>query len=338
MLPLEIRRMYDILVSFLGESKSGLDDNLQLQFSCPACQERDGYGERNKYHLDINLAKGLFQCWKCASINGEMQGSVYKLIKKYGNQELLKEYKDTVKAFRESSLYQLKFDKTDFQDDYCDIENDTLKLPKGFVKFQKGVNDSTPAFRYIKERGLDWLIINDYSLGFTGYHKDARKSSNRIILPSFNKYGELNYWTGRDYTGNDKRQRYDNPEVNRKDIIFNEDKVIWNADITLVEGPFDAIVIPNSIPLLGKQINDEYLLYHELFKNAHANINVWLDNDCVDMAKNIYRALNQGNLRGRIRIIISDSEKDASDIYKNKGSKGIVGMLKTAKKLPEINL
>ena len=77
--------MYDILVSFLGESKSGLDESLQLQFSCPKCQEREGYQERHKFHLEVNLAKGLYHCWKCSSMDDGMQGNVYKLIRKYGN-------------------------------------------------------------------------------------------------------------------------------------------------------------------------------------------------------------------------------------------------------------
>lgn len=111
----EIKKMYDILVCFLGKSKSDIDDTLQLQFSCPHCQEREGSKEKNKYHLEINLAKGFYNCWKCSSIDDSMHGSVYKLIRKYGTPDLLKGYKEAVYAFRESSLYKIKFDKMIFK-------------------------------------------------------------------------------------------------------------------------------------------------------------------------------------------------------------------------------
>ena len=96
----EIKKMYDILVAFLGDSKGDLDGTLQLQFSCPRCQEREGSQEKNKYHLEVNLAKGFYNCWKCSSIDDSMHGSVYKLIRKYGNSSLLKDYKEAVYAFR----------------------------------------------------------------------------------------------------------------------------------------------------------------------------------------------------------------------------------------------
>ena len=333
MLPIEITRMYNILVSFLGESKNGLDDSYQLQFSCPKCQERDGWQERNKYHLEVNLSKGLYHCWKCSSIDEDMQGSVYKLIRRYGNPQLLREYKEAINEFKKSSLYKIKFSKNDFQGDYADEVDEGISFPKGYTKFQIGVNDDTRAFKYLLERGLNWSIINDYHIGFTGYHKDNKKGSNRIILPSFDEYGELNYWTGRDFTGNENRQRYDNPQVDRKSVIFNEDKVNWNADITLVEGPFDSIVVPNSIPMLGKQLNDEYKLYHNLFKRANANILLWCDNDAIETARSIYRSLNQGRLKDRIKMIEPIGEKDPSEIYQKYGNKGIIRYINSAKKI-----
>lgn len=336
MLPIEIRRMYDILVSFLGDSKNDLDDSYQLQFSCPKCQERDGWQEKNKFHLEVNLSKGLYHCWKCSSIDENMQGSIYSLIRKYGNPQLLREYKEAINEFKKSSLYKLKFNDDDFNDDYADKDDDELNFPSEYVKFQKGINDNTKAFKYLSERGINWHIIEDYHIGFTTYNTDNKSGSNRIILPSFDEYGELNYWTGRDFTGNKKRQRYDNPKVDRKSIIFNEDKVVWNADITLVEGPFDSIVVPNSIPLLGKQLNDEYKLYHSLFKKINANINIFLDGDAIETAKSIYRTLNQGRLKDRIRFIyvpVDENELDPSKIFQLYGRKGVIQYLNSAKKL-----
>lgn len=341
MIAIEIRKMYDILVSFLGDSKSGLDESLQLQFGCPRCQDRDGVQELRKFHLEVNIAKGYYHCWKCSSIDEGMQGSVYKLIRRYGNEQLLREYKNAVNEFRQSSLYKINFSSDDFQVDYADNVEKELEFPKGYTKFKKVVHDNHRAFQYLHQRGIDWPIIEDFHLGFTGYQPDNKKGSNRIILPSFDKFGDINYWTGRDFTGNNKRQRYDNPKVDRKSIIFNEEKINWNADITLVEGPFDSIVVPNSIPLLGKQLNDEFYLYHRIFNDSGANINIFLDGDAIDTAKSLYRTLNQGRLKGRIKYIyIPDDENglDPSKIFQLWGRNGIIKFLNSANGFKENNL
>jgi hypothetical protein len=334
----EIQRLYNILCSFLGPSKDELDESLQLQFSCPHCQERDGTGEKSKYHLEVNIQKGLYNCWKCASVDDSMKGSVYKLIRKYGNQELLKDYKDTIKSFRESSLYQIHYDKDDFAVDYADAEENGLDIPQYYQKFRKGVDEGTQAFQYLQKRGIDWSIIDKYSLGFTTYHQDERSLSNRIILPSYDKFGDINYWTARDYTNNPKRQRYFNPVVERKKIIFNEEKVEWNADVTLVEGPFDHIVVPNSIPLLGKVLNPQFELFYELIDKCKANCNIFLDADAIETVKVLYKTLDNTKLNGRVRYIPVKGDYDPSKIFEEYGRKGIVTCLGRAKRLSEQEL
>lgn len=332
----EIRKMYDILVSFLGKPKNELDDNLQLQFSCPRCQERDGFKERYKYHLEVNIAKGIYNCWKCSSIDSSMHGSIYKLIRKYGNQSLLKDYKDAVNGFRESSLYKIKFDDKDFQVDYEDILEDELDFPKGYIALKEDSHCNTKAFEYLRSRGIGWPIIEDYHMGFTTTDTDRKSLSNRIILPSFDIHGKMNYWTGRDFTGNKKRQRYFNPIVERKEIIFNEDKIEWNAEITLVEGPFDSIVVPNSVPLLGKSLGEDYKLYRSLYEKCNSHINIWLDVDGIESARNIYHILDNGRLKDRVRIIYNENfDKDPSEIYQKYGPVGIMRCINTAHKIKQ---
>lgn len=334
----EIKRLYDILTAFLGPSKGELDESYQLQFSCPHCQERDGSEESQKYHLEVNLQKGLYNCWKCSSIDDSMKGSVYSLIRKYGTPQLLKSYKDTVRELRESSLYKIHFSKDDFSVDFTDAEDEFIELPKHYCKFQKDKHGNTQAFQYLSQRGIGWPIIEKYSIGFTSYHDDDKNISKRIILPSFDKYGDVNYWTGRDYTGNPKRQRYFNPKVERKDIIFNEDKVQWNADITLVEGPFDHIVVPNSIPLLGKSLNPNYYLYERLVYDAKANVNIFLDADAIDTVRKLYKTLDSTKLHGRVRYVPVKNNLDPSEIFKLYGFRGVVSYLRNATVFNEFDL
>lgn len=335
----ELDKIYSILVSFLGEAKNGFDGkNMQLQFACPNCVEKYGKGEEQKFNLECNIQIGKYHCWKCSDEGDNMSGSILKLIKLYGNEQLLKEYKEAIRSFRESKLYKLNFSDDEFNIDTKSIEIDDLMLPKSFRPLRKDKYCPKKVMEYLNGRGIGWDIIEKFNMGYTEYDKDNFMPSYRVYIPSYDKYGDLNYWTGRDYLNRDNVVKYFNPKVERKNTIFNEEKLQWDADITLVEGPFDHIVVPNSVPLLGKALNKEFKLYWEIIKSANANINVWLDNDAFDAIKGIYKELNHGDLYNRIRYIETDLGKDPSEVYEKYGYKGIVECLKTTKKIEEILL
>lgn len=333
MLPPEFNRMYSILASFLGEAKNGFDGNTtQLQFGCPHCIEKYGEKEKSKYNLEVNFF--AYNCWKCNAEDDNMHGPILKLIKIYGNDELYREYKNCIESLKESKLYSLNF----LKDTKIDIfKTDDLILPKTYKPFKKDKFYPSLAFEYLQKRGITWDIINNFNIGYTTYCKEEKMASNRIIIPSYDKFGELNYWTGRDYR-NISKQKYFNPKVERKELIFNEEKVQWDADITLVEGPFDHLVVPNSIPLLGKTINKDFRLYWELFKKAKANINIFLDGDAFETVLNVYKTLNHDNLYGRIRYIPVNAENDPSSLFQNGGYKEIAKHLMNAQKIKEIYL
>lgn len=340
----ELEKLYNILTVFLGESKSGFDENaMQYQFPCPHCIEKYGWQEARKYNLEVSFTKGgVFQCWKCSSEGDDiMHGSIKKLIKTFGNEKLFEEYMSIMHSIRDSELYKLHF--KDF--DTSIIEKEELKMPQSFKFFKKGERYNYGAFNYLKNRGINWDIIERYKIGYTEKEEEPnmKKYSYRVIIPSYNAFGDLNYWVGRDYLKNSEnfkyRTKYANPKAEKKEIIFNENKIQWDADITLVEGAFDHIVVPNSIPLLGKALDRDYKLYWELINNFNGNsINIWLDDDAKETALKTYSLLNHGNLNGKIRIINSEGGKDASEIYEKYGYKKIVEHLKNARQIDEVYL
>ena len=328
----------------LGESKNGFDERtMQYQFPCPRCIERDGNNEARKYNLEINIQRGVFQCWKCSSMDDDMHGSIVKLIRLYGNEKLLNEYKQVIRSIRESELYKLNFNENDFNIDTSIIEKEELKFPQSFKKFNENGHNDYRALKYLQDRGIGWDIIKDYNIGYTTYQEENKKGSYRIIIPSYNALGELNYWVGRDYLPEDKkspykRLKYDNPKVEKKDIIFNEEKIQWDANVTLVEGPFDHIVVPNSVPLLGKVLTPEFNLYWKLVSNCNASINVWLDSDALDSAITLYKLLNHGRMYGKINLIPTEKKEDPSSIYQKYGKKGIISHLANSVKIDEVFL
>lgn len=327
-----INEIKSLLSKFLGESKTN-DSNPQVQFCCPCCAEHKGVESDGRYNLEINIEKGLYNCWVCCETDG-MKGRISSLIKKYGNKQILAEYYSIVKNIKESSLYYL-YGNDKFTDDFVDYFDD-VTLPYDFKYIDKNDTNSKPAYEYLIKRGLNDYFIKTYKLGYVANSKDY-SMNNRIIIPSYNCYGELNYWVGRDYTGQSKL-RYKNPKIEKKDFVFNENFVNWYDNVTLVEGVFDHMVVPNSIPLLGKTINKDFAIYDTLINKAKANVNIFLDDDAYVNALKLYKLLDNTNLKNRIRLIKCPDGYDASSIYEKYNVKGILHLLRNAMQIDEYDL
>ncbi len=335
-IPQDIYDIKGMLDTMLGDSKQELDSSLQLEYPCPRCIEKYGVMEAPKHNLSISLEKMKYNCWKCSSEgDGDMMGNLSKLFRLYGSEDMLSSYLSKVMSLKSSGLYTIH---TSDGKPVEAIEEEALKLPNGYIAFEEGGKNDRSALSYLTNRGIDWDIIKRYNIGYTRYCNDTKKNSFRIILPSYDVYGNLNYWVGRDYLPDGKRVKYMNPKVEKRDIIFNEKLVQWDADITLVEGPFDHIVVPNSIPLLGKSLNNRYKLYWELLERANANINIMLDGDAYDTVVEIYKFLNHGRLYNRIRYIPMEENEDPSSVFQEEGYEGIMKKLLNYKTIEEVYL
>jgi len=154
----------------------------------------------------------------------------------------------------------------------------------------------------------------------------------RIIFPSYDEFGEINYYLGRSYDKYNKL-KYKNPEVSKMDIIFNEDKINWDSNIYLVEGVFDHISIPNSVPMLGKVLND--VLYKKLIDKSEAKVIIVLDHDAKKDAINLYKRLNSTRLRNRVLIVDMPKGFDIADVHQKLGKRGVITLLSTARKIKE---
>ena len=308
------RRQYNILSSFLEESKQGGYQNgiEQYQFCCPSCAESNGGKIDNKYNLEVNFAIGKYHCWKC-----DIKGNINRLVKYYGNADLASEYISDVKTLLSSMYYQI--DKFEELNKLVDVEE--IKLPKTF----KPITDinlikNKKLKDFLERRKITQEMINMYHIGYTEWEGEEKNTRSRLIVPSYDKNGNLTYWTGRDFTGYDNRQKYLNVKADRKRIIFNEGLIEWDGDIVLVEGIIDSIVYPNTIPLMGKQLYRDSLLYETLMKRANGKIIICLDNDTdISETKRIYRMLNKGRLRDNIRYIRMDKFKDFGEVYETEG-------------------
>jgi hypothetical protein len=280
--------LLEILHEILGDSKLHYESKGQISYNCPDCDEG-----RSKGNLEVNYFEHVWKCWSCSDENGT-HGTLGKLIDRYGNKKQKKVY----------NLLQPENHKPK------EKRVNKLRLPEGFTLFK----DSSlvypvrrQAYNYLKQRGITDKIIEKYGIGFC----DSGSFSGRIIIPSYNSEGELNYFIARSWDPN-SRAKYKNPEASKDDIIFFESTINWNEDIHLGEGAFDAIFLSNSIPMLGKHMSD--LLLNTLYEKANGNIIICLDSDAWADAVKLYHNLNGGRLYGKVKIVKLTGDADVADL------------------------
>lgn len=280
--------LVDLLRDFLGDEKQHYSSKGQVSFNCPVCDD-----DRNKGNLEVNYFSHVFKCWSCGESN-EMKGHLGKLFDKFANKKQKKLYK--LLRPEENKVKEVKKPK--------------LKLPESFVLFKdssKVYPVRRQAMNYLSSRGITEDIIEKYNIGFC----DKGSHAGRIVVPSYDSNGELNYYVARSWDLRTKA-KYKNPEAEKNKIIFNESLIDWSKDIFLVEGVFDGFFLKNSIPLLGKFLSD--VLFDKLYNQSKGTITIALDGDAFDDAKKLYHELNGGNLFGRIKILKLPKDKDICDL------------------------
>lgn len=334
-----IDELKSLLAEFLGEP-SGDSDATWVQYNCPCCAAEKGVRADNKYNLEVSLENNAYHCWVCGDTMGT-KGKLGKLVRQYGGYNTYRRFLKIIDDMRQSELYnpdRLGILQTGISliDDY----EPQLSLPPGFRKLSHDDMGAVPAYNYLYSRGLNDQIIEEYGMGYIGMSDNIRYR-DRIIIPSYNSIDELNYWIGRTYNPRMKKYKYNNPDVPKTSFVFNEGRINWYENITLVEGVFDHIVTPNSIPLLGKTLSMDDAVYKILTARAMANVNIMLDGDASADAVHIYKLLERSTLQGRVRMIplnLTDGCKDASDVYQHYGPRGIISLLRTAYQLNEFDL
>tara|TARA_R110000744_G_scaffold32112_2_gene75185 strand:- start:3452 stop:4393 length:942 start_codon:yes stop_codon:yes gene_type:complete len=236
----------------------------EFYFKCPSC-------DHHKYKLAINLDKNAFHCWLC-----DYRGrSIRRLVRRFG-------------SFLQLQKWDGVSDRTDlerfaelFMDERPAESKTKMELPEEFISLTGKDIPATGmyAYKYLKTRGLTKEDILRWKIGycFSGEYR------NRIIIPSFDEDGDVNYFVARSYNGDS--YKYKNPKAS-KDIAFNDLFIDWSSDLTLVEGIFDAIVAENAVPILGSTLGPGSELLRKIAYND-TPIYVALDPDAIKKERRI---------------------------------------------------
>jgi DNA primase len=295
-----------ILTQILGyPRKQGQDE---YYFTCPYCNH-------HKKKFAINFRNG-YHCWVCDT-RGK---NIYRIVRRFGDYQQRQKYREL----------QGLVDLSDFEEmfkEYNNIqEKQVLDMPEGFVSLcNKDLPmESTDAFRYLSSRGIGRREILKWKIG---YCKEGRYAG-RIIVPSFDVDGDLNYFIARSYVGHTRR--YLNPPADR-DLVFNELNIDWDEPVILVEGVFDAIAAGNNaIPILGSTLREKSRLFQAIAIHD-TPVYMALDHDAEKKAEWIIKSMLRYDIEihkvpideedvgemgcQEFKKRMSDSRKIESDMY-----------------------
>ena len=278
MIDVQKSELFHQLEKILGNGLTDTGD--EAAFYCPFCKH-------HKQKLQINLLSGKCHCWVCD-------------ISSYNIPQLLRK-------LNISSIIVKQI--ADLTGTYVGKKNEKSKfvvLPKEFkLLYEKdGSIIYKHTINYLKKRQITSKQILRYNIGYC----DSGIYTNRVIIPSYNKKMQLNYFVARDIFP-DSTMKYKNPPAERNIIPF-ESLINFKHRIILTEGVFDAITVDdNAIPLLGKVPSRE--LVRTIVKEKPPKIYIALDNDARKDAIKLVELMMSFNIE---TYLIKLDEKDPSDL------------------------
>ena len=258
----------------------------ELAFYCPFCNH-------HKQKLQVNTETQKWHCWTCNSGGKKLTSLLRKLDVDRKTISIIREiYGDSNWTPQQEDADTKVF----------------ISLPKEFISLAeepKGFNpEYKHAIHYLTERGITMKDIIKYNIGYCKEGLYGR----RVIIPSYNSDGSLNYFVSRSYYPEEK-MKYKNPPIS-KNIICFESQVNWEEPIILCEGVFDAITIKrNAIPLLGKFPSKQ--LVEKIFMSGVDSIIISLDNDAINEALKAAEYFRKNGINVRMMYL---KDKDASEM------------------------
>lgn len=226
-------------------SSSGINFDVR----CPICAPSDP----TKKKMSIRTDDDRLHCWVC----GFKARSLAPLIRKFGTPEQLETYRTRFGGHVGGG--QLVTGERP--------EQQKIELPKDFRLLTLASitdPDVKAAWRYIVGRGLSESDAWYFKFGLS----DEPRWRRRVIMPSFDALGDLNYFTARAIDPT-RKPKYDNPDVDKNPVVFNDINIDWSKRLVLCEGPFDLVKCPqNSTAILGSDLDERHEVFNKILLNG----------------------------------------------------------------------
>lgn len=255
---------------------------VEAVYFCPFCSHY-------KKKLEVNVDTQEWHCWVCHA-RGKSLWSFFKKLQV-----------NTSQIAELNKIIGTGIRKTDRDDDtpILALPDEFIPLSKSSTSFEYG-----HALSYLKQRGVTRNDILRYNIGYA----ERGEYRQRIIIPSYDKNGNINFFSARSY--HDHPYKYMLPPW-PKDIIGFELFINWAEPITLTEGQFDAIAVrKNVIPLFGTSLSFELKL--AIVTHKVKRVNIVLDNDALKQAGDIYKKIEDLQASKIDTHLIKLGDKDPS--------------------------
>lgn len=320
----------EFLERCFGASKAS-NGGLNISVVCPICRAKTG--ESNKRKLVIRTDDFRSHCWVC---NDPQTKNIYRLVYNH-SPELAKQFvslfggayqrfKNKAKPRcvvvdlntlmeREQSGEFLEEDDNGFSE----TKEQVVDLPLGFTLLAEWWDKPQKpksvyfAIQYLKSRGANIADAWYFKYGITDEDRDYR---NRVIIPSHDSDGDLNFFTSRTWSDMSRGPKYHNPHFDREHVIFNELNIDWSKELTIVEGPFDLLKAnQNATCLLGSSLDETYLLFQRIV-HCETPVVLALDNDAKRKTYELAKLFYEYDIKTRIAMVPS-SYNDVGQMSKD---------------------
>jgi hypothetical protein len=246
-----------------------------MDVKCPFCDDS------KKKRLSIRIADHICHCWVCG-----WGGPLFRLVIKFASQDQLSDYK---------SRFLPELTGIRFKDDEA-VASNVIRLPSDFRLLMLQDDTIDPDVRavqwYVRSRGLDEADMWRWRLG-TSNKGILRR---RVIVPSFDSEGKVNYFTARTIDDKFFGGKYANAERNKIEVVFNELNIDWTQKLVIVEGPFDLMKCKmNATCLLGSSLSPRSLLFQRIIEHETPVV-LMLDDEMQEKCQGIGRLLTSFNI------------------------------------------
>ncbi len=278
----------EFLRSCFGSTKVARD-GVNVAVKCPACGEKKG-------KFSVNIDSWACHCWIC----GAKSKNLIFILRKHCEKKHADSFEKSFGPFL-----------SDTNKNNIEIV-DPVSLPEDFVHLASQETrdpDVREVIEYCKSRNISRRDMWYFGIG-TGRSSKFRR---RVIVPSFDRAGMLNYFVSRTID-DDRIPKYLNASSKKTEIIFNEMNIDWTEEITLVEGVFDLMKTgENSTCLLGSKLPRKGRLFGEIIRNK-TPVLIALDQDMKLESHRIARSLSSFGCR--VRMFNNSSASDVGDMTK----------------------
>ena len=241
------------MIDYLEQSLLSKYVRILMNSKFPEAVERNGkWNFRCNVCKDSQKSKRKKRGWIYKHRSGELKFGCFNCGKNHNLKTWLKIYfNDFYKMFLNEYLQMTINDDTKIEEKIItvkrviepkkNIEKDT------FISIDDSNNENKliiKAKKYVIDRNIPESVWKKWFVCIDG------KMKNRLIIPFYNKEGDIYYWQGRALFSK-MQPKYLNCEYDKEEIIYNLDFIDKSKPIGIVEGIIDSLFLNNSISVLS---------------------------------------------------------------------------------------